>query len=495
MKNIAVINAVFTAPQAFRPLAGKESAADAAVAFAGRLPDTADIAVLTSHDHKVFAPYRRVKKTDWDGGALLAALKDLSRGYDNVFYFFADCPFLDPALARRMYENHLKYFSDYTFADGYPVGLAVEIVKSPVFEPLVELCREGDPANRETLFETLKRDINAFDLETEISPVDCRMLRVSLTADTNRNVMLLERLAAAGARDEQSIVRAVKDKPELLRTLPAYFPIQIVEGCPQVCSYCPYPKFGGDISGKKSEMAPETFRRIVAAIEEFAGDAVIGLSLWGEPALHSAIEELIGFVCSRERMTAVVETSGIGWDLDRFTAAFSGMTNPPDIIVSLDALHEPLYRALRGEGFQTAVDTARKFLKLFPGRVHVQAVRMQENEEALEEFYREWKKETDRVIIQKYNHFAGFLPDRKVTDLSPLTRIPCWHVKRDLPVLIDGTVPLCAVDVEKRMVLGNVLTDPLSEIWSRGERWYALHVKEEFPTLCGDCDEYYTYNF
>ena len=154
MKNIAVINAVFTAPHAFLPLAGKESAAEAAVAFAGRLPDTADIAVLTSHNHKVFASCRTVKKADWDGRALLAALKDLCRGYDNVFYFFADCPFLDTALAARMYEHHLKYFSDYTFADGYPGGLAVEIVKSPVFEPLVELSREGDPANRETLFET-----------------------------------------------------------------------------------------------------------------------------------------------------------------------------------------------------------------------------------------------------------------------------------------------------------------------------------------------------
>ena len=47
------------------------------------------------------------------------------------------------------------------------------------------------------------------------------------------------------------------------------------------------------------------------------------------------------------------------------------------------------------------------------------------------------------------------LPARKVSDLSPLTRRPCWHLKRDLSVLMDGAVPLCKECVRGEIVLGN----------------------------------------
>ncbi|MEJ5190251.1 MAG: SPASM domain-containing protein, partial [Breznakiellaceae bacterium] len=83
----------------------------------------------------------------------------------------------------------------------------------------------------------------------------------------------------------------------------------------------------------------------------------------------------------------------------------------------------------------------------------------------------------------------------KVTDLSPLHRFPCWHLKRDLTVLLDGSVPLCREDLKREHVLGNLFHQPIEEIWERMGKVYLDHTQEKYPALCERCDEYYTYNF
>ncbi len=87
------------------------------------------------------------------------------------------------------------------------------------------------------------------------------------------------------------------------------------------------------------------------------------------------------------------------------------------------------------------------------------------------------------------------IPDRKVTDLSPLTRLPCWHNKRDLTVFLDGTVPLCREDVKAARPLGNVFRDPLEAIWKQGDETYREHLAGTYAPPCKACDEYYTFNF
>ncbi len=495
MKNLAVINAAALTPLAAAPLSDGRSAVDRVLAFARSLPGVEEAAVLCRKKENAVQGARPVVRDEWTARVLLEELTKLKQGYDNIFYFFGDAPFLDSRLAERMFANHVKYFADYTFADGYPAGLSVEILTAAVIEPLAALVKDSDTLARDTLFEVLRRDINTFDLETEIAPQDLRQLRVTLFTDTRRNFQLCDNILRAGGRDERSVLDVVTRKPELLRTLPAYVNMQIVEGCPQVCSYCPYPVFGGDILGKKAEMRFEDAEKVIRAVKEFAGDATVSFSLWGEPSLHSRIDDLCRLVLTTEGLDLVIETSGVGWRADRLRGLASSLPRPPAWIVSLDAWEEAEYKKLRGEGFAEAAATARLLMELFPGRAYAQAVRMKDNDTSLEAFYRGWKKETGNLIIQKYDSFAGFLPDRKVSDLSPLKRRPCWHLKRDLSVLINGDVPMCREDVQRARLLGNLLSEPLQEVWERGEAVYREHLAEAYGVCCQTCDEYYTYNF
>ena len=117
-----------------------------------------------------------------------------------------------------------------------------------------------------------------------------------------------------------------------------------------------------------------------------------------------------------------------------------------------------------------ALETARSLCRLFPKDAYVQAVRTSGAEDDIEQFYRFWKAEGVNIIIQKYDSCCKTLPDLLASDLSPVERQPCWHIKRDMSILIAGRAPRCkevalSKDAEACGVLGNVFSDSLEAIW------------------------------
>jgi spiro-SPASM protein len=469
------------------------------------LPDVGQYVLLTDRPAEDFAGLWEekqgpvVSRDSWSAAEVLREVEARRGDAGHVFYLYGDEPLLDTALAEKMFESHCSYFADYTFADGYPEGLAPDILRAESLPQLIQLAEKHElPRSRSLCFDTVEKDINAFDLETEISPVDRRMLRVVLAADTLRDTLQLKQIIAAGGRDAESVGKVLDERQELLRTRPAYVQVQICAACLQSCSYCPYPEAEGDPRGREGEMAAERWRELLEQVSEFSGEATVGISLWGEPALHSQIDELCSIAFRTPGIDLAVETSGVGWKaetLQRIARSSGSEGGAITWIVSLDALERETYRRLRGEGFEEAHAAVRMLRQLFPGQVYVQAVRMQENEEELDRFYRSWKAEEVPLIIQKYDHFCGLLPERKISDLSPIERIPCWHLKRDLAVRLDGSVDLCREDLSGAYSLGNVFEEGIKAVWEKGTSYYLRHLEGSLPDICRRCDEYYTYNF
>jgi spiro-SPASM protein len=129
-------------------------------------------------------------------------------------------------------------------------------------------------------------------------------------------------------------------------------------------------------------------------------------------------------------------------------------------------------------------------------RVYVEAVRINGEEDAIEKFYRSWKawERGPAIIIQKYDSFCGFLPQKMPVDLSPVERRPCWHLLRDSPILLDGTVLLCREEPGKNAA-GNIFKEDPAAIWEKGKEDYLSHCKKDYKENCRVCDEYYTFNF
>ena len=463
-----------------------------------------------------------IRKPSWTVGNLLNELSLLSNGEYHLYYTWADCPLLDTAIAVSMAERHVKYAAEYSYADGWPYGFAPELL-SPGTAGIIAKIMENFTSEsalsveRDSIFACIQKDINSFDIETEISPIDLRACRLYLAADSKANLLLLEKLMNAGLKTAGHAERFLNEtdadsKIELLRTLPAFYNIQVAAACPQSCSICPYPKSRDSSVSPNDVMSKENFSLILDKIVAFSGEAVVSLSLWGELSLHPDKIELIEMILSRPALSLVIETSGIGWskaDLEHLAkkAALCPpvknhiLPSPLSWIVSLDAHDAGRYSEVRGNGYAEAYSCARTLLSLFPRDTYVQAVRIKGHEDDIENFYRSWKSEGPdygkHIIIQKYNDFAGMLEKLQASDLSPVKRRPCWHLKRDMNILINGQVPFCREIslIKGSGILGNAFDEDLSEIWDRGNSLYLEHCKFIYNGICENCDEYYTYNF
>ena len=123
-------------------------------------------------------------------------------------------------------------------------------------------------------------------------------------------------------------------------------------------------------------MELSSFSGLLDKIEAFTEDAVVSVSLWGEPALHSQAERLLLEALGRRGLRTVIETSGVGWEEGTLEAIARASSPPPQWVVSLDAWDPGMYRRLRGEGFDVALRTTEELLARFGDNVYVQAVRL-----------------------------------------------------------------------------------------------------------------------
>ncbi|MCL2879576.1 MAG: spiro-SPASM protein [Treponema sp.] len=541
MNALLILYAGALSPQAYEPLINGKNSISVTLERARSFPNVAKTVVFGPDSPSLNADLLKCFPADvhfsgralWSARDLLEAIAAFQEGYDLTYFAWLDCPFLDPALAGRLADRHLKYIAEYSYADGWPYGLAPELLAPSTAPLLANILKDDDtPVERDALFQAIQKDINSFDIETEISSVDLRCHRLNFCADSKRNMLLLRRFISEGSErreagvdaipDTATVERIIAESPEVLRTLPNFFPIQVYSGCPQSCALCPYPQITpAPVTEMKDYMDAAQFKILLDKITAFCSDAVIDLSLWGELSMHPQKMKIAELVMERPSLALIIETSGIGWktgeleslaECARTAAANPSRINPlPPVswIVSLDTRDAARYRELRGPGFTEAAECAKKIMTLFPKNAYVQAVRTSGAEDDVEKFYRSYSEisDTRNIIIQKYDDFCGFLKRLQASDISPVNRQPCWHIMRDMPVLIDGTVPRCrenmgvlkAVmthnDITGDDIMGNVFVDSLENIWVKGYEFYKQQCGKKYSGNCAECDEYYTYNF
>lgn len=423
--------------------------------------------------------------------------------FENAFFLYADLPCIDLNLTKQLFENHIEYHAEYSFVDGYPEGFAPEILAAGLCNILLKISENTNTiAERNFIFETIKKEINNYDIETLIAPTDLRHLRLRFAADSKRNAALCGKFAQINSKNYAEMIN---QNNEELFTLPAYYSLELSSGFILNSIYKP------EIKKEKSIMPKEKAFLLIEKIAEYSDDAVISLSIFGEPSLYTEITEIIEKILSYPKLSVLIETSGLNWTnqtieriqkiLHNAPARKNGM-NPIYWIVCIDAVSSQMYAKIHSideTDATTKLKQAVTFVdfinKIFTNSIWVQIVRMNENEIEVEPFYRFWKDLDINIIIQKFDSFCKTLPDKRVADLSPFERHPCWHLKRDMCVFQDGTVPLCREDFLCKNILGNAFTDDFNVIRQNAFKFYKQHTACKYTDLCGDCDEYYTYNF
>lgn len=485
MKNIAIVNLLDYTSYFYEKVNG-ESQLDRVIKYANSLPDVSEVIFLLNKDIKEIDS--KVVMDSWNEEKLISNLLTCSEKFDHLFYFYGDCPLLDTELSREMFIDHINYYAEYTFADGYPYGLAPEILDTEILSPLLVLAKgSSEEVKRDSIFNVVKKDINSFELETKISENDLRLLRVSLTSDSRRNFNLLSRIVDNGGIDSKSIMNVLVNKPELLITEPSFINLDITRKKVQDTPYLP------ERSGDKDFMCIKDVDTILDKVKKYSDDATFAFVTEYEPVTHPDFLEIIQKITAIDGFKLFIETSGIGW-----TQAFKDevvSNSKINLIITLDALNKEVYSKIRGIGHDEAVAFAKEMISLVKDRAYIQATRMKSNEMDMEPFYRFWQELTDKIVIQKYSDYNKRLPDLKVADLSPLKRFPCWHIKRDLFVDITGNVRLCYNDTEGDYILGSLIHNDIEEIIAKRDEYYTDHINCNYSDFCRKCDEYYTFNF
>ncbi len=454
-------------------------------------------AALTTHLSAHPITYRFLLAEQISSSELIAQVFAQLSPEDKIVWLRADAVLSSMVLLQRLLEQHDKYLAEFSFAEGYPLGYAPSLINAEILPALQTLTskQEIDLASPSFLFDALKPDVNAFEIETMLASRDLRLLRVNLHVNQRRNFDLCKKLLSASEKNPEEFEAYIEDHQLLLRTLPAFMNVQIVEKCPQACSYCPYGLRHGQTIGKLDRyMTRSDFSDLCRRFAVFAPDSFVSLSLWGEASMHPEIYQILEDAETYPGLGFYVETSGIGWDIDKIKALKPQALKNITWIVSLDTLDPNVYQEMRGQGFAEAFVFAQNLSAWNPDNVYIQAVRTTINEDSLPHFHAFWKERKAKFIFQKYDHFSHSLPDLRISDIAPLKRAVCWHLKRDLNILVDGRVSRCREDLDASDALGNALNEGIDVIWERMSGIHKAHTKGEFTGICKDCDEHYTFN-
>jgi len=449
-----------------------------------------------------------------------------------VLFTYNDLPYLNKKLSEKILDSHIKYKAEYTFADGYPYGFCPEALNAGTVGILAELSKNnqkelGEKAvSRDGIYNLIKTDINSFDVETVLAESDWRLLRLAFHCGKKDNFMqckaLFDAVDIKKCDDAEKLSEIASECPGCLKTVPGFYNLQISDKVSFDAVYLPYCRAYEEknkISPLKAPPASimpfEKCSSLIDKIAAFSEEAVIALSAWGEPLSHPDIIKIIEKILSYQGLSVFLETDGLN-----ITQAFceslaktikntAKRTNGWDavmIAVSIDAFSDETYKKIHKScpenAFQSAVAAVKNLSEVIPGSVYPQFVRMNENEAELEAFFRYWNEKTNasggKLIIQKYDDFAGLLPQCKPADLSPIERDPCWHLRRDMTILSNGDVPLCRTHLlggNNCILSGNVFNQPLEEIWHKTDENLKKHINKEYKGKCENCDEWYTFNF
>lgn len=405
-----------------------------------------------------------------------------------------------PPLYDEIFNLHTKYNAHYSFAEGYPRGISPEFLSYTAAVMFKTIIAQENSAvlsqevTRESIFSVAELKLNDFDIEALLSKVDMRDLRLSFTADTRRNFTIAKQIIEDGVEDPNDIDAHYKNKPHRFRGVPSYIYVQ-VSSKDDWCLYKPEHINKNFYNEMDNFIDPKQWEIYLKKLQEFSPEAILCIGYNGEPAYHNNIGEILAL--STQYFDKVyIETHGRAWHEHQQASWWKEDWMHQIIwIISLDAFSESTYELIHRKNQKDVLEFIN-FLYQYVDKknIYVQSVRMTENEDELEAFMEYWNKEEVNPIIQKYNHYCGVLTQRKVIDISPIKRNACYHLARDIVMLLDGRVALCSQVMSTDGIIGDLSTEALETIWSANDEVFSHQLQDNYKDICRSCDEYYTVN-
>jgi radical SAM protein with 4Fe4S-binding SPASM domain len=277
------------------------------------------------------------------------------------------------------------------------------------------------------------------------------------------------------------------------------FPIilyfETAANCNFSCAMCPqgYDKLQGN-----KFMSWETFKK--GMDESLAHGPRMGLFFHerGEPLLNPLTVEMIEYACGRNGAHAThLSTNGyfMTEDISRRLIR-SGLKS---VSISIDAIDRETFRRIKGvdayDRVAANVDALirlKKELGSITPMVRPKLITMKDNQGQAAAFRKRWEK-ADDVIISDFFFWADArdILAQYTGDESILATNICIMPWTSMLVSFDGSVTVCCVDYENQVLIGNINSQSLREIWHNPKlvemrRAFLKGDKTVFP-ICANC--------
>lgn len=272
--------------------------------------------------------------------------------------------------------------------------------------------------------------------------------------------------------------------------------IETTNICNANCIFCPREKY----NLKPENMTIELWKKI---IDELATHNYTHLKIdtqgFGEPFLDKYLMKRILY--ARERIPSV----------SFFTSSNCTLMNPsihPFICENIDTLRTSFYattketydKTQRGSGnmFEQALYNILELMRYKkehgfkkPYIIMQMEIVKDYNDHEIEEWRKFWEPRADEIMIWKLHNFGGLRPQyRKINHFK---QISCGRPEHGPPyVHSDGIVSMCCWDINERLVIGDLMTQTLEEIFHDAPYKMILekHKKKDFRGLyCYHCEQ------
>jgi radical SAM protein with 4Fe4S-binding SPASM domain len=288
----------------------------------------------------------------------------------------------------------------------------------------------------------------------------------------------------------------------VVRSMPEVMAIESTNYCNIKCIMCP--RGEPDLMRRPlGHMEPAVLERIIEQAE-FFGDPT-WLHWFGEPLMNPLIFDHIK-IAKRKIANLGISTNAT---LLRPQAQLSILESGLDsIIIAIDGATKEVYENVRKSErfeFEQVRENAEQFLALRRARgqtrpfVVLSIIAMDITSPDLDAFRDYWEERgADQVIFKPYANWGGQYADviddlgavRPPTASGSPRQHPCKLMWKSMVVAWDGKVVPCCFDYDAKMVMGDLTTQTVEEIWN-GPAYVALRQAElegrNNSALCGRC--------
>ncbi len=449
--------------------------------------------------------------------SLIACLQEVSKKMlqadeDTLALCCTWYPLLEGELSNQALDVHTQSLAHYTFGENIPLGLVPEYLSKDFISTLPLHAPNSILEFRSFVI----KNIEQYDVEIFYESPDLRQYRLDFSSQTPRSQKVAKQvLQWKPSLKYKELDDLIKKHPSILRPFYSYFELEVSVDMSSSAFhpfYWPSKKFSQRTSEKTKEtlesegklhIKKELIEKLKNEIENYGLEkgSAIALGGLGEPLEHPDFFTILNSFAELQNVhTIFIESFGIKMN-EIFFEKLKEIPHPEkiQIIIRLSTLQKERYEKFyNSKDWNILNQNISLWESVTAYKIFIECLRIQENDDEIEEFMKRFDSTSLSVILQKYNSYANTLPERRVANFNPLHRNFCWHLARDFYMNVHGQVPICKQD--PFAIHGNCIDyshSSLNEILEKTEIYLRASLNENYEKIqmpCMQCDEWYTFN-